>query len=37
MTKLIFAEYGLLKKTVSDAGKSFITETFKDFRRKMNI
>ena len=36
MTKLIFAEYGLSKKIVSDAGTNFKTEIFKAFCRKMN-
>ena len=37
MTKLIFAEHGLLKKIVSDVGSNFTAETFKDFCRKMNV
>ena len=36
MTKLTVTKYGLLKKIISDAGTNFITETFKDFCRKMN-
>ena len=36
-TKLIFAECGFLRKTVSDVGTTFTSETFKDFCRKMNI
>ena len=37
MTKLISADYVLLKKTVSNAGTHFISETFKDFYRKQSI
>ena len=37
MTKLIFAEYRLPKKIVSDADKNFMAGTFKAFCRKMNI
>ena len=37
MIKLIFAEYRLLKETVSDVNTNFTAETFKDFCRKMNI
>ena len=35
-TKLIFAEYGLPKKIVSDAGAKFTSEIFKDFYRQRN-
>ena len=35
--KLIFAEYGFLKKMVSDVGKNFTSETFKHFCRQTNI
>ena len=37
MIKLMFAEYGLPKKIVSDLCANFIAETFKAFYRKMNI
>ena len=37
MTKLIFTEYGLPKKIVSDLGTNVIPEMFKGFCRKMNI
>ena len=37
MTKLIFAEYRLLKKTVYAADTNFTSETCKDFYRHMNI
>ena len=37
MTKMIFAEYRLLKKIVSDAGTSLTSQKFKDFYRKLNI
>ena len=36
-TKLIFVEYGLLKKIVSDVGTNCTAETFNDFCSKMNI
>ena len=36
IAKLIFAEYGL-PKTVSEPGKNFTSEIFKEFCRKMNI
>ena len=35
--KLIFAEYGLPKKIVSDVVINFMVETFKTFYRKKNI
>ena len=34
---MIFAEYGLPKKIVSDTGTNIAAETFKDFYRKMKI
>ena len=37
LTKLIFAEYRLANKIVSDLGANFTSETFKDFCRNMNI
>ena len=37
MTKLIFVEYGLLKKTVLDADKNSMAEILKAFCSKMNI
>ena len=35
--KMIFAEYGLPKKIISDAGTPFTSETFKKFCRQMSI
>ena len=37
MTKLIFTEYILPEKIVSDVGMNFCTKTFKAFYRRMNI
>ena len=37
MTKLIFEEYKLPKKVVSDAGTNFIADTFKAFCMRINI
>ena len=36
-TKLIFAEFGLTKKIISEEGMNFTSEIFKEFYRKMNI
>ena len=35
--KIVFAEFGLLKKIISDAGMSFTSETFRQFCRQMCI
>ena len=35
--KIIFAEYGLPKKTVSDSVGNFISDTFKTFCKSLNI
>ena len=35
--KIIFAEFGLPTKTVSDAGMNIISDMFKQFCRQMNI
>ena len=37
MIKMIFAEYGLPKMTVSDAGTNFTSVMFHQFCRLMNI
>ena len=37
MAKMIFPEGGLPKKIVSDGGTNFISETFREFSRLMNI
>ena len=37
MTKMIFAEYGLLKKTVSGAGTNFTPKIFRHVCRQINI
>ena len=35
--KVIFSEYGLSKKIISDAGGNFVSEKFKEFYTKLNI
>ena len=35
--KIIFTEYGLPKKIMSDAGGNFISENFKRFYKNQNI
>ena len=35
--KVIFTEFGLPKKTVSDAGTNFMSDWFKQFCRELNI
>ena len=35
--KVVFAEFGLPKKLVSDAGMNFVSEQFQDFCRHLNI
>ena len=35
--KIIFSEYGLTKKTMSDAGGNFILDKFKTFCKILNI
>ena len=37
ITKLIFAGYGLPKRSVSVVGTNFTSDTFKDFCRQINI
>ena len=37
MTKIIFAEYGLSKKMISDAGTNFTSKIFTQFCRQMSI
>ena len=36
-TKIVFTEFGLPKKTVSDAGMHFVSDCFKQFCRKVSI
>ena len=36
-TKVVYTEFGLLTKLISDAGTSFTSDTFKQFCKKMNI
>ena len=35
--KVVFSEYGILKRIMSDAGSNFISEQFKKFRNSLNI
>ena len=35
--KIIFSEYGIPKSIISDAGRNFISEKFKNFCRTFNI
>ena len=35
--KIVFTKFVLPKKMISDAGMSFISETFRHFHRQMNI
>ena len=35
--KVIFAEYGLPNRIMSDAGSNFISEKFKDFCNSLNM
>ena len=35
--KIVFTEFGLPKKIVSDAGKNFISDCFIQFCRQLNI
>ena len=35
--KIVFVEYGLPKKIVSNAGTNFISDKFKQFSRQLNI
>ena len=35
--EIVFAEFGLSKKIVSDAGKKFVSDQFKPFCRQLNI
>ena len=37
MCKIIFAEYGILKKIMSDSGGNFISDKFKTFCKNLNI
>ena len=37
MTKMIFVEYGLPEKILSDAGMNLTSEMFKQFCRQMSI
>ena len=37
ITKLIFAEFGLPNKIISDAGMNFMSDILQKFCRKMNI
>ena len=36
-TKVVFTEFGLTKKAVSDAGMNFVSEQFKEFCRCLYI
>ena len=35
--KIIFSEYGLPKKIMSDAGSNFVSDQFKQYCKKLNI
>ena len=37
MFKVIFAEYGLPRKIVSDSGSNFVSDKFKTFCKSLNI